>query len=135
MSANVNVPSAQKKRAKEQLRFHKPLWSYGVKLPHFKPEVLIFAGYRRVWSHVYAKEKFEEEWISNTTPLGISRFPRFHIVKKAGQYYIHFDLYTNERSDYGYSRHSTITAMCPPLKWERARLTKISQSNYKANYA
>lgn len=80
------------------------------------------AGYTKVFSHTYAKQK-EQEWITNSS-WHKNKFPRFHITKENGQWNIHYDFF-ERNGDY---HISDIKSQI--VRNERERIKKLSVKLY-----
>ena len=79
---------------------------------------LLNAGYILLPSHYEAKNKVDEEWFKFLKKQQL--FPRFHIIRKGSQWFIHYDYFKN-------NRHITNKKKTPELLNEIKRLKKTSR--------
>lgn len=57
----------------------------------FNDELLIMLGYKFVPTHAYSKLIVDQQWITGVDRIGRSHFPRYHIIKKDSNFFIHLD--------------------------------------------
>jgi hypothetical protein len=96
----------------------------GLEDVNISADLLIRAGYRHVFNHVLSRVVFDDQWISNISSFGEAMFPRFHIVRKAGRWYIHYDYFEAGAQD----GHKTKTR-CKEITKEIKRLKTTYSPN------
>lgn len=81
-------------------------------------DILLKAGYRNVPSHVDGMQ-VDEQFISNAEGFNC-KFPRAHIIHQGREWFIHWDIVSEDG-------HDTIIKMTPEIKAEISRLELIGK--------
>ena len=89
---------------------------------------LLQAGYKQVFNHTYSRRKYDEQWVTGLTLMGLAQFPRFHILRNGAEWFIHYDFFEG-------NGHKTIVRRSPAVDIEIQRLEKLKSKSINRAYA